>query len=315
LTDSTTLAEAGQAAAPERESSPLEAEVLTLFGRLRRAYRLLVGILRGRLEDRGWKVPRRRNDRTIYIIGLFGSGRWYLNELIVAHFGARAKCLRDSIRLHPGPTSMIYSGHATLRYPSRFQAAPEESARIVEAVRSGIADSVFIYRHPLDSLLTNWLWWRTYIRENRRIWGISQICKNTNELSTVLEANFEDFRAFAEGDLTFHSPAPGPRFLSLAEFIEETQLHIQFATLALRLEDFMVDPTKEFLRMARALSVEVRMTDGPIARPITSAYRWLAVTEAAPRFRGFVEELDADTKRRIAHLGYSIDCSDESWSR
>jgi hypothetical protein len=279
-----------------------------LVGEVVRDYWRQFGIyqrnLRGRLEDRGWKVPHQGNDRTAYIIGLFGSGRWYLNELIVVHFGRRAKYLRDSIRLHPGPTSMIYSGHATLKYPSLFQAAPEESARIVEAVRSGIADSVFMYRHPLDSLLTNWLWWRTYLRQNRWISGISQIYQNTDELCTDLEANFDDFTAFAEGDPAFLGKASGPRFLSFAEYVEETDLHVQSATLALRLEDFMVDPTKEFLRMARTMSVEIRMNGRPIAPPRTKAYRWLAVKEGAPRFRGFVDELDVETKRRIAHVGY-----------
>ena len=199
---------------------------------------------------------------------------------------------------------MIYSGHATLKYPSRLQALPEESARIVEAVRSGIADSVFIYRHPLDSLLTNWLWWRTYLRENRWIQGISQIYTNTNDLCADLEADFDNFRAFAEGDPAFLGRVPVPRFLSFAEFVEETELHLQSATLALRLEDFMADPTKEFLRMTRAISVEVRLNGRPVAPPRTKAYRWLAVKKGAPRFRCFVDELDSETKRRIARVGY-----------
>lgn len=286
----------------------------TLLGRVKPAgifvrdhWRVLKRNLSGRLEDRGWKVPHHGNDRTAYIIGLFGSGRWYLNELIIAHFGRRARYLRDSIRLHPGPTSMIYSGHATLKYASRLQALPEESARIVEAVRSGIADLVFIYRHPLDSLLTNWLWWRTYVRENRRIAGISQIYKNTNDLCGDLEANFENFRAFAEGDPAFLGQARGPGFLSFAEYVEETELHVQSAKLALRLEDFMDDPAKQFLRMARTLSVEVGLNGRRIAPPRTRAYRWLAVREGAPQFRGFVDELDAETRRRIASVGYSTE--------
>ena len=31
-------------------------------------------MVRCQLEDRGWKVPHLGNDRTAYIIGLFGSG-------------------------------------------------------------------------------------------------------------------------------------------------------------------------------------------------------------------------------------------------
>src|ERR1700733_3075985 len=74
------------------------------------------------LEDRGMKVPRFGDDRTAYVIGLFGSGRWYVNEMILRNIGKRARYFRDTIRLRSAPTSMIYSGHATLKYPSRDQA-------------------------------------------------------------------------------------------------------------------------------------------------------------------------------------------------
>ncbi len=122
--------------------------------------------VRYHLLERGWNVPRLGNDRTAYIIGLFGTGRWYINELILQNIGERAKYFRDRIRFHPGPTSMIYSGHATMKHVSRVQALPAVTSRILEAVRSGFADLIFVYRHPLDSLLTNWIWWRTYIRDN-----------------------------------------------------------------------------------------------------------------------------------------------------
>ena len=74
--------------------------------------------VRYRLLDWGWKVPHLGNDRTTYVIGLFGSGRWYINELMVQHIGERAKYFMDGIRFHPGPTSMIYSGHTTMKHVS-----------------------------------------------------------------------------------------------------------------------------------------------------------------------------------------------------
>jgi hypothetical protein len=71
-----------------------------------------------------WYIPHRGNDRTAYVIGLFGTGRVYVNELIIQNIGKRVKYFRDDIRLHPGPTSMIYGGHATIRHVSRDQALP-----------------------------------------------------------------------------------------------------------------------------------------------------------------------------------------------
>ena len=150
-----------------------------------------------------------RSYRTTYIIGLFGSGRQYVVGLILQNIGERAKYFRDAIRVHPGPTPMIYSGHATIRYASRAQYLPEVTSRILEAIGGGIADLIFVYRHPLDSLLSNWIWWRTYNRENRKISGISDVLKDIEALCACLDENFLNFKAFAEGDSDFFAGLPG----------------------------------------------------------------------------------------------------------
>ena len=85
---------------------------------------------------------------------------------------------------------MIYSGHATIRHVSRDQHLPAVTSCVLEAVRSGFADLILIYRHPLDSLLTNWIWWRTYLRDNTQIEGISQAHKNTDDLCDRCGAEF-----------------------------------------------------------------------------------------------------------------------------
>ncbi len=246
------------------------------------------------------------NCRTTYLIGLFGTGRRYLNELILQNIGERSKYFRDTIRLHPGPTPMIYSGHATIRHDCRLQYPPAITSRILDAVGSGFADLIFIYRHPLDSLLTNWVWWRTWIRENRSISGISQLYKNTDELAADLDRNFSDFEAFAEGDPDFFAGVPGPRFLSFQEFVEETDLHVQSGALTLRLEDFMIDPFKEFSKIAQAMSINLDLTRLSVAAPRTGPYGYLAVKDRVPRFRGFIGGLDMETRRRIEKVGYNI---------
>jgi len=263
--------------------------------------------VRYRLLTWGWKFPHVGNDRTAYVIGLFGSGRWYINEQLLRNIGERAKYFRDTIRFHPGPTSMIYSGHATMRHGSLFQDPPAVTSRILEAVRSGVADFIFVYRHPLDSLLTNWVWWRTYIRDDNRISTITaQIYKNTDELCAGLEQNFLEFKAFAEGDPAFFATVAEPRFLSFPEFVEETELLLQSATLGLRLEDCMIDPLKEFSKIVKVMSVDLDLTRLCVDRPRSEPYRYLAVKEKVPQFRSFINELDALTKERIAKIGYDV---------
>jgi len=262
------------------------------------------------LVDWGWYVPHVGDDRTAYVMGLCGTGRLYVCELILQNIGERAKYFRDTVRSHPGPTSMIYSGHATIRHASCGQLLPAATSRIFEAVRSGFADVIFICRHPLDSLLTNWIWWWPIIRGKAKFpYGtasISQAYKNTDDLCADLEQNFFEFKAFAEGDPDCFTAVGGPRFLSFPEFVEETELYLQSARLTLRLEDFMIDPFKEFSKIAEVMSVDLDMSRLRLAPPKTKPYRYLAVKEKVPQFRNFINELNAETKRRIERIGYNV---------
>ena len=147
-------------------------------------------------------------------------------------------------------------------------------------------------------MLSNWIWWRTYIRDNIGNATISRLHKNTDDLCADLEQNFLEFKAFAEGDLDFFADffaaVPGPRFLSLPEFVEETELYLQSATLALRLEDFMIDPLKEFSKIVEVMSVDLDLSRLRLTTPKSKPYGYLAVKEKVPRFRNFINELDAE---------------------
>jgi hypothetical protein len=253
-----------------------------------------------------WKAPRRGNDKTTYVIGLYGTGRWYICGLMQQALGERAKYIRHWIRFHARPTSMIYFGHATIRHVSRGQRFPVITSRILKAVDSECADLIFVYRHPLDALLTNWVWWRTYVHERRMGRSITEDYKSADDLCTDLERDFAGFEAFASGDPTFYAGLSGPPFLSFSEFVEETELFIEAATLALRLEDFMVDPSKELSKIAEVMSVRLDAGQLTLVRPRTIPYRFLSVKEKVPRFKNFIDTLDARTRGRIEKIGYVL---------
>jgi len=262
------------------------------------------------LIEHGLRVPHRGNDKTIYLLGLYGTGRHYINELMLRHIGKRAQYFRDCsfhFPLHPGPTSMIYSGHSTMKYESWGHRVPAVTARIVEAVKAGHADMIYIYRHPLDALLTNWFWLQTFGRDKYMTSGISQLYKRTDDLCAALEENFLQFKAFAEGDpqcFPFLSPL---RFMSFSEFVEETQLFLLQATLSLRIEDCVSDPSKEFLRIAELMALDDGLNLAAIPSPATKAYRFLQLKEKVPRFQEFIYGLSQETKSRIEKLGYQLD--------
>lgn len=292
--------------------SALSASKMPIFQKLagfarkspREQKQLALANIRSRLFEWGWKVPHLGNDKTMYVIGLFGTGRWYVNGLILDNVGERARYFKDEIYFHPGPTSAIYSGHCTLKYASRAQALPDTTNRIFEAVRSGIADMVFVYRHPLDALLSNWIYWRIFLSERRMISGISQIYNSVDELSNILSRNFPEFKSFADGAPEFFAESPGLRFLSLSEYVEETELHLRSPALALRLEDFMIDPLAEFAKVAELMSIDIQRAH--IARPKAKLYGYLAVRDKVPQFREFIDKIDSETRQRIENLGYSL---------
>jgi hypothetical protein len=307
----------GQLAQLDSPEAPVAESMQAQVARLHQQVKVLVNLQKtanmeapanGMESARG--VGSRANecqDRTTYLIGLFGTGRRYVDDLLVENIGERAKYFRDGIRLHPaGPTPMIYSGHVTIKYPSRGQEVPEVMRSILESVQSGFADLIFVYRHPLDSLLTSWVWWRTYIRDNREVSGISAVYRNMDDLSADLTENFLEFKSFAEGDPDFFAAAPGPRFLSFPEFVEETELQLESNQLALRLEDFTIDPLKEFSKIMEVMSVDLDLDRLSLARPRTKPYGHLAVRERVPEFRSFIDGLDAETRKRIERIGYQV---------
>jgi hypothetical protein len=177
----------------------------------------------------------------------------------------------------------------------------------LSACQAGHADLIFIYRHPLDSLLTNWVWWRTYIRSNKIVSGISEVYRDTDELCVDLDRNFAEFMAFARGDPGFFMDSPGPPFLSFSQFVEATVLHRQAATLPLRLEDFMIDPLKEFRKIVVVMSAERDAILLNIARPKAKQYGYRAIQERLPQFRTFVDALDTQERMAIENIGYGVD--------
>jgi len=181
----------------------------TLIRFARKSPRQKLQAVRNRIVEMDWywKVHKPGNDRTAYVIGLFGTGRWYITEMMLQNIGKRAKYFRYEIRFHSGPTSLIYSGHATIKYVSSMQTLPAVTSRILETVRSRFADLIFVYRHPLDSLLTNWVWWRRYIRDiGVKSTYISDFYKNTDDLCADWSGIFLNSRPSPKATLISSRP-------------------------------------------------------------------------------------------------------------
>ena len=204
---------------------------------------------------------------------------------------------------------MIYSGHMTLRHVSTGLHPPEIGSRIVELVRSGAGKMIFIYRHPLDLLLTNWVWWRSNVRAGAT--GpehgafISSSFKTLDALCKIVEQEWANFEAFAMGDPVFFADVPGACFLSFAEFVEESVLLFEQATLRLPFEAFMTNPYAAFVKVIDVISPEMHLSSTlHIRRPQSKPGTHLVVMKSVPRFNKFVNSISPETKRLMLKLGY-----------
>jgi len=54
------------------------------------------------------------------------------------------------------------------------------------------------------------------------------------------------------------------------------------------------------------MSVDLDLSRLRLTTPKSKPYGYLAVKEKVPRFRNFINELDAETKRRIEKIGYEV---------
>ena len=146
-----------------------------------------------------------------------------------------------------------------------------------------------------------------YSRHRRKIYVyLGAFIRTQTIYVPIWSGIFLNSRPSPKATLNFFAAVPGTRFLSFPEFVEETELYLQSATLTLRLEDFMIDPFKEFSKLVEVMSVDLDLSRLRVDPPITKPYRYLAVKEKVPRFRSFINELNEDTKRRIEKIGYRL---------
>jgi hypothetical protein len=138
--------------------------------------------------------------------------------------------------------------------------------------------------------------------------GISEVYKDKDmdHFCLDLDRYFSEFETFAQGDPAFFATSVGPPFLSFRDFVEETELFIQSATVSVRLEDLATDPVKEFAKLLEVMSVDFDLCRLNVPPPQATLSRFLEVKEKVPRFSDFIAGLDAETKGRIEKIGYTL---------
>jgi len=248
--------------------------------------------------------------RPTYITGLFGTGRFYLHNVIlnsdleIAYFFRRG-----GLYNYHGTVPYIFSGHATLMYDyERAGFTPPAFGRaLLERAAAGLINVIFIYRHPLDSLLSNWIWWRRWAMTS----GIAESYKSEEEFHRDLNDNFYEFSLFCGGSKDFTRIVEGtdakPTFMSLLEFVHETELFLSSPNVhCFRFEDFKTDAVREFKRLVSILAPDLTPKSDNVPLPKSLANRYELAKENVSPFGAFMASLPRDVTKRINALGYSV---------
>lgn len=173
-------------------------------------------------------VKTSENIKPLVVIGLFGTGRTYfsnafLNNNVLAPLYQNGI---DSCGMYANH-SMICSGHATLKYESSFQVEPGKAfENLIRPLHDGFHNIVFVRRHPVDSLFSNWAWWRRFCDTGIPHGGaVKEVFGGNQGLIEDIRSNIPAFLKFmTEGCVPSRQNDPAERsvFLSFEQMLDET---------------------------------------------------------------------------------------------
>jgi hypothetical protein len=245
-----------------------------------------------------------------YLLGLFGTGRQYLNSLFLKSNLEIAYYFRDCCHNYFGAVPVIFSGHVASTYERVGFRTPDFWRTLIERAAAGLVNLIFIYRHPLDSVLSNWAYFH-HLKKTGVPRGIARGYKAAEDFHRDLNDNIYEFSLFCGGSQDFPRVLAGSYgkggFMSLFEFIRETEVFVSNPNVhCFRFEDFQRDATAEFKRLVSILAPNLTHQVDHAASPEASSSRYQSAKENVTSFRALMDSLPADVKKRIMALGYSV---------
>ena len=118
-------------------------------------------------------------------------------------------------------------------------------------MQKGYHQVIFMLRHPLDTLFSNFFWWHHCLSiKNSHSLGISSLYRNLDDFIEFLEINIQDFENFIyTGEITPGNNGFG-KFLTFSEFLIETINWMQLNNVhVFKFEDFLVDYDAQIERL------------------------------------------------------------------
>lgn len=259
-------------------------------------------------------VAQSEVERSLVIVGLFGTGRTYFSDQILQH-PATGPIYQEGLAScgYFEHHRFICSGHATLRHVSSFQMEPNETEkRLILPLRQGHHNILFILRHPFDSLFSNWAWWRRYCESQvLHKQAVVGVFGGNDGLAEDIRLHRDAFIAFlTEGKVPALNGRVETRehFLSLDAILEESMLWLGIEHVkSLRFEQVHEDPEA----VARTISETIfrpGTSNLSLTVPKSNSFNFRTVFQEYPDIASLVKShCSRAAIEKISSLGYEID--------
>jgi hypothetical protein len=271
-------------------------------------------------QDAGWAWERyveavnaSQDIQPLVVIGLFGTGRTYFSSAFLGHptlapFYQEGLASCGMYAAH----SLICSGHATLRHESSFQMAPEQTeALLLGPLHDGYHRILFVLRHPVDSLFSNWAWWRRFCETGVQHKGaVKEVFGGNPGLIDDIRAHIPAFLSFmAEGCVPSKpgGPAEHLRFLSFEQMLEESLAWMDVpGVVSLRFEEVHAHLDSVSDTLTGLLS---RRPWGSLVLepPVSAAFNYRQIIKDHPDIQSLVSAgIGREGSEKLARMGYSL---------
>ncbi len=271
-------------------------------------------------QDAGWAwenyieaVNASEDIHPLVVIGLFGTGRNYFSNAFLSH-STLAPLFQDGLASCGmyANHSLICSGHATLRHQSSFQMEPDQTeALLLRPLHDGFHRILFVLRHPVDSLFSNWAWWRRYCETGTPHNGaVKEVFGGNMGLIDDIRSNIPAFLSFmAEGSIPskLGGPAEHCSFLSFEQILDESLAWMKIpGVVSIRFEEIHenLDTVSETIT---SLLSRRRWGSLVLESPLSTAFNYRQIFRGHPDIQSLVcAGIGKETSDKLARLGYCI---------
>lgn len=257
--------------------------------------------------------------KTVIINGAYGTGRNYFNYLVQSQ-PSLLPYFRDCQQYcHPSKYPSINSTHAffTVETPYSWSdlsdfIAPESAIRTEVTLIS-------VVRHPVDCLISNWIWFFNLLKDNTPYTSIANSAfSEDSTLAEFISTHISSLEQFANGSTLEHvfefldydnchdHRLRGPCFLSFSTLLEEMKVGSNLAHFTFEFESFSHSLSSSLSQFYSSLGLDPNLIDTSfIQPPKAQAYRYKSLLILSEPLKRFVCRLSEEVGGTDL-LGYSF---------